>query len=142
MVIPGFTDLNAFSLAQEQLLKDECGGAWQSYFQRGNWRMIVPFSRTHQARMAEQLVNSLKRNRPSVVHLARFPSLSINHAVVLFAATETGCEIHFAIYDPNDPEKPATLTYDRTARTFYFPANFYFAGGRVDVYEIYHAVNY
>jgi hypothetical protein len=119
------------------LLKAESGGAWQSYFQRGHWRMIFPFSRTHQENTARALVNSLKQNRPPVVHLVRFPQLSINHAVVLFDVAETETEIRFAAYDPNKPEKPTTLTYDRARRTFNLPANDYFIGGRVDVYEIY-----
>ncbi len=137
IIIPGYANLREFSQDQEALLKAECGGAWQSYFQRGHWRMIFPFSRAHQARAAQALVKSLKQNRPPVVHLVRFPQLSINHAVVLFDVTETGTEIRFAAYDPNKPEKPALLTYDRARRTFNFPANDYFIGGRVDVYEVY-----
>jgi len=57
--------------------------------------------------------------------------------VVLFDAAGNEKEILFAAYDPNSPDQPATLTYDRRARAFSFPTNFYFPGGRVDVYEIY-----
>lgn len=92
--------------------------------------------------MAWQLVESLKQNRPSVVHLVRFPTLAINHAVLLFDVHVTTLEIHFSAYDPNCPEMPTVLTYDRAQRRFRFPANHYFAGGRVDVYEIYHTWNY
>jgi hypothetical protein len=137
IVIPGYADLREFSLAQELLLKAECGGAWQSYFQRGHWRMIFPFSREHQRKTAEALLAEVKQNRPPVVHVVRFPQLTINHALVLFDANETTREIQFTVYDPNKPEKPATLTYDRVKKTFFFPANDYFPGGRVDVYEIY-----
>ena len=137
VVIPGYADLRAFSEGQAALLKAECGGAWQSYLQRGHWRMIMPLSRGHQERMASQLLNSLKQNRPPVVHIVRFPQLSINHAVLLFAAEENDQEIVFSTYDPNEPTKATKLTYDRASRTFVFPRNLYFAGGRVDVYEIY-----
>ena len=42
----------------------------------------------------------------------------------------------------NSPTYPATqgpdsFTYDRASRTFEFPANDYFPGGRVDAYEVY-----
>jgi len=137
VVIPGYTNLREFSQAHEALLKAECGGAWQSYFQRGHWRMVLPFSRTHQVYTARALLNSLRQNRPPVVHLVRFPQLSINHAVVLFEAMETETEIQFAAYDPNKPEKPTTLTYDRARRTCTLPANDYFIGGPVNVYEVY-----
>ena len=142
IVIPGYADLREFSEAQEHLLKDECGGAWQSYFQRGHWRMIWPFSRAHQGRTAEELLADLKQNRPPVVHVVRFPQLTINHSVLIFAAAETEKEIAFSVYDPNKPDKPKTLDYDRATRTFNFAGNDYWPGGRVDIYEIYRSWNY
>jgi len=63
--------------------------------------------------------------------------LTINHAIVLFDSTHTDGEIMFSTYDPNKPDKPTVLTYHRDTRTFTFPANDYFPGGRVDVYEVY-----
>ena len=142
ILIPGYANLYAFSQAHASLLKSECGGAWRSYIQRGHWRMIFPFPRRHQERMARRFLESLNRNRPPIVHIVRFPSLSINHAVLLFAAEETSTEIQFTLYDPNFPERPGRLTYRREERTFYFPPNSYFAGGRVDAYEVYHGFNY
>ncbi len=142
VLIPGYADLHAFSAGQSELLKAECGGAWQSYLQRGHWRMIMPLSRGHQERMARQLVAALQQNRPPVVHVVRFPKLSINHAVLLFDRRESEREIVFSTYDPNEPAKATTLTYDRASRTFLFPRNLYFAGGRVDVYEIYRSAFY
>ena len=137
VVIPGYGDLREFSVAWEELLKRECGSWMHSYFQRGHWRMIFPFSRTHQEGMAVRLANAIRANRPPVVHLVQFPSLGINHASLLFGVTETWESILFDTYDPNAPERPVTLTYDRTTRTFSFPTNSYFPGGRVDVYEAY-----
>lgn len=142
IVIPGYANLREFSQEQEQLLKDECGGAWRSYFQRGHWRMVFPFTRRHQARAAEEFARDLHRNLPPVVHVVRFPQLTINHALLIFDAEETEREIHFSAYDPNTPETPVSLTFDRASRTFYLPANDYFPGGRVDVYEIYRSLLY
>jgi hypothetical protein len=137
IVIPGYANLHTFSQDQDGLLKALCGGAWQSYFQRGHWRMIWPFTRHQQEETAEHLVEEIKRNALPVVHLVRFPSLTINHAVVLFDLQETAGTIEFATYDPNAPERPVALTYDRARRSFSFPTNSYFPGGPVDVYEIY-----
>ena len=72
----------------------------------------------------------------------RFPQLTINHSVLLFAAKETDKEILFSVYDPNKPDSPKTLTYDRASRTFNFPGNDYWPGGRVDIYEIYRSWDY
>jgi hypothetical protein len=137
IVIPGYANLHEFSEAQTPLLKAQCGGAWQSYTQHGHWRMIMPMSRHHQEKMAAQLIADLRLNRPPVVHLVRFPHITINHAVVLFHATENDKSILFDTYDPNNPETPTVLTYDKATRTFTFPANDYYPGGRVDVYEVY-----
>jgi hypothetical protein len=137
IVIPGYSNLYVFSQAQESLLKAECGGAWQSYFQRGHWRMIFPFSQHHQEQMAAQLLHALKQNRPPIVHVVRFPGLGINHAIVLFAVNEAEREIEFTAYDPNSPDTPLQLIFNRGQRCFLLPANHYFAGGRVDVYQVY-----
>jgi hypothetical protein len=142
VVIPGYANLHDLSAAHEQLLKAECGSNWRSYFQRGNWRMIFPFSRGHQETTARRLLESIRRQRPPVVHLGDFPALHINHAVVLFDARESDKEIEFSVYDPNDSSKPSKLKFDRVARRFYFPSNFYFTGGRVSVYEIYYGSCY
>jgi hypothetical protein len=137
IVIPGYADLRAFSAAHAPVLKQECGGPWQSYFQRGHWRMLFPFSRSHQLRAARRLAAGAQSDQPAVVHLVCFPSLRINHAVVVYDVNETTAEYEFAVYDPNHPERPATLTFSRKDRRFTFPANDYFPGGKVNVYQVF-----
>jgi hypothetical protein len=58
----------------------------------------------------------------------------------LFAVEEDPRQWTFLAYDPNCPEQPALLHYDPVSRRFAMPATFYFAGGRVDVYEVYRGV--
>ena len=137
IIIPGFAGLREFSRAQENLLKMECGGAWRSYFLRSHWRMIFPFSRVHQARTAEALAAALKQNRLPIVHLVKFPSLTINHCIVLFGATETGAGWEFQSYDPNNAEKPERLTFDQASQTFFLAANSCWPGGELNVSHIY-----
>jgi hypothetical protein len=137
IVIPGYANLRAFSQAWEPLLKAECGGAWQSYFQHGNWRMVMPITRHHQEKMAAHLLADLGENHPPIVHIYRFPHTAMNHALVLYAATETEKDIQFAVYDPNNPAQPTVLTFDRATRWFSFPATNYFPGGHVKIYEVY-----
>ncbi len=137
IVIPGYADLRSFSAAQEKLLKEECGSAWQSYFQRGHWRMIFPVTQHQQEKAVTRMLAHLRERGPVVAHVFCFPELSINHALVIFDATETPAEIQFRVYDPNDPVKPGTLTFDRKDRSLFLPANPYFPGGSVNAYEIY-----
>ena len=142
VLIPGYADLRTFSADKEAILKDELGSAVQSYLQRGNWRMIFPFSHEHQKETAESLLAELRVDRPPVVHLATFPEISINHAVLLISASETATKIRFGVYDPNSSTQPTSLTYDRKHRAFRFPRTRYFLGGEVDVYEVYKSVVY
>jgi len=142
VVIPGYADLRSFSAAQEEILKGTCGGAWQSYFQRGHWRMVLPFSRQGQEQEAEALAASVRNNRPPIVHVVTFPKILINHALLLYAVQEEEGFIKFTAYDPNQPEAPAMLTFDRSTQQFQFPSNNYWRGGELDVYEIYRAWNY
>lgn len=137
VVIAGYEGLRAFSRAHEALLKAECGAGWESYFLRSHWRMVFPVSRRHQERTARQLTDALRQGRTPIVHLVRFPALTINHGVVVFGGRESPPQVRFQVYDPNVTAQPAELTYDRASRTFLFPANQYWAGGRVDVIEIY-----
>ena len=141
-VFPGYANLREFSVAKDALLKEECGGAWRSYFQRGNWRLVFPFSRAHQQKTAKQLTAALQSHHLPIVHLARFPQQTINHAILLYDLVESDSEIRFTAYDPNIISGPVVLTYNRLDRTFYWPRSHYFGGGRVDVYQIYHKWDY
>lgn len=136
VAFPGYNGLRAFSRAWEALLKDECGGAWRSYMQRSHWRMVLPISRQHQARTAREIQARLTESVPPVVHLVRFPQLTINHSVVIYDGVEAGNKILFRAYDPNYPSHPGTLTYEHGTRSFGMPANLYWEDGPLDVIEI------
>jgi hypothetical protein len=143
IVISGYANLREFSRDHAQLLQRECGGAWQSYFQRGHWRMVFPFTRRHQQRTAERLVANIGEHRPQIVHIARFPSLAINHALLLYAAEKTTNEVRFLAYDPNNSDSPSVLAFDPAGGNFSLPSNAYFPrGGRVDVYPVFNGPLY
>lgn len=135
--IPGYANLRQFSLEHEDTLKSECGGAWRSYLQRGNWRLVFPFSRSGQQKAAESLAAALAASRPVAIHLARFPQQTINHALLVYECRQAPDRIEFSCYDPNMGAKPTVVTFVRAARTFQLEPNHYFGGGRVDVYAVY-----
>lgn len=138
VVIPGFKGLRDFSVAHQQMLKEECGGEWRSYVQRGHWRMVFPLSRGHQARAARELMAALPSESTTVLHVLRFPQLTINHAILVYGFEQRADGLDFLTYDPNDPDEPMRLRYSDASRTFYMSPNTYFPGGRVDVYRVYH----
>jgi hypothetical protein len=137
ILFPGFASLREFSRAHEALLKAECGGAWRSYVLRSHWRMVFPISRAHQECTAASLLAEIQRGASPIIHLVLFPKLAINHGMILFDASETPTGVVFEAYDPNQPAKPTEVSFDRATRTFSLPANHYWAGGALDVLEIY-----
>ena len=138
IVFPGYDCLRVFSKAREKVLKGACGGAWQSYFLRSHWRMILPVFRWQEAWIAPRLAKAVRDGRVPIVHLVRFPQLTINHGIVLYEVAETEIGLRFTAYDPNKPDEPSVLRYDAAKRTFFLDPNLYWHGGRVDVFQIYH----
>jgi hypothetical protein len=136
-VIPGYDSLRKFSEAWTELLKAECGQSWECYFLRSHWRMVFPVGPAHQERMSRQLLQALQE-RPPILHVFRFPHVTINHGVVLFDAKQTRQEIEFTAYDPNIPAHPVKLIYNTQERRFIFPRTHYWAGGWVKVVEVYY----
>jgi hypothetical protein len=137
IVIPGFACLREFSAARPQLLKEECGGAWRSYFLRSHWRMVFPISREHQQETAAHLADALRRGFSPIVHLVQFPALTINHGMILFDVAANDAGWTFSACDPNDPRQPAIIMFDKTTRQFSLPPNAYWAGGALNIIEIF-----
>ncbi len=138
IVVPGFKDLHEFSQANERALKDEIGGRWRAYFQRGNWRMIFRFSPAHQRRTAESMLEQLADDHPPIVHLVHFPKVTINHTLLIYRAVETTTRVDFVAYDPNHPGREISLRYDRAEAEFDLDPTLYWPGGRVITYPVFH----
>lgn len=137
VVIPGFVGLRALSAEYPTLLRAALGGSWRSYLQRGNWRMIFPFSERHQRTTAERLSRAVASGELPIVHVLRYPQLTLNHLVLVYGASPTIGGTRFLAYDPNDAEAPITITWNAGSGHFEYPRTPYFGGGPVKVYEVY-----
>jgi hypothetical protein len=137
VTIPGYASLRDFSGAHATLLQAVLDGPAASFFQRGNWRMIFPFLPGEQRREAEHIAATIRAGRTVVVHVLRYPELTMNHLVLAYAVDEMPTELRFRTYDPNDAEAPVLLTWRRGARTFTWEHTPYFPGGPVRAYEVY-----
>ena len=135
--IPGFSGLRDLSATHETLFKTECGGAWRSYLLRSHWRMVFPITRAHQSQTASDLVDAVRTTGSVVVHLVKFPRLSINHGMVIYSAAVQEDQIVFDAYDPNDHRTSTSLVFLTRSRSFQLGTNSYWSGGEVDVIQIY-----
>jgi hypothetical protein len=137
IVFPGFSNLREFSAAHEKTLKANLGGSWQSYVNKRHWRMIFPFTKKSIVAEARLLTDLVTRGKTPVIHIFRFPQLTINHALLLYGVEKTETGLTFTTYDPNLPEAPSSLHYIAAENRFDLPRNIYWAGGMVHVYETY-----
>lgn len=133
----GVDGLRALSRRNESMMKELCGSRLASYVQRGHWRMVLPFGRRGQIAEAERIQAKIRRGRLVIVHVVRFPSMTINHALLLYSVEETPAGWTFLAYDPNEPDRPVPLLMDATSRRFIYSPTRNFAGGWVNVYEVY-----
>ena len=136
IVIPGYRDLHAFSVAYEGLLKEHLGNWLPTYLRIGNWRMAMGHPRAGQAAAARWLERSVAEKKLRAVYIARFPHM--NHVVVVYAQRrERNGDIRFLVYDPNYPSQPSWLLYRAAERSFDFEKRWYFPGGRVNVMRVF-----
>jgi hypothetical protein len=99
--------------------------------------MLFPFTQKSVATEARLLADRVNKGHTPVVHVFRFPQLTINHALLIFGVETNGADITFITYDPNLPAGPSTLHYIAAENRFDLPRNIYWAGGMVRVYETY-----
>jgi hypothetical protein len=142
VVVPGYANLRALSADHPGVLQEALGGSWQSYVQRGNWRMIFPFSEHHQRATAARLAEAAEAGALPIVHVLRYPELTVNHMLLLYAAERSAAGTRFLAYDPNDAAQPLVLAWDAGAGQFDYPRTIYFGGGPVKVYEVYDGLLY
>jgi len=140
VVIPGYAGLRSLSAEHKDLFREAIGGVWRTRLQRGNWRMIFPFPPNQQRDEAERLAAALRRGETPIIHVLRFPELTLNHMVLLYGIEETPEELRFVAYDPNEAAAPIVVRWDRAARTFVYPRTLYFGGGPVRAYAIYNGL--
>ncbi len=136
IVIPGYRNLNQFSRAYENLMKETMGNWFPTYLRVGNWRMVGPFPRFGQANASEQLIRGLDGGDLQAVYITRFPTM--NHCVILFDYHRLNDRTtRFDAYDPNYPNTLSWLDYDAVRQTFDFERRWFWPGGPVNLMRVY-----
>ena len=140
VVFPGYANLREISAADPSIFQANIGLGWPVYFRAGNMPIVLPVDRETEARLNDEIFHDLHWSWPTIVWLYNFPSLNMNHVVVVFGGEKDGGEFHYRVYDPNYSSGPKRLTYDVDTRTFYYQPTFYFKGGTVNARAIYRGV--
>jgi len=145
IVIPGYDDLRSLSQARPEILQENIGLGWPTYFRPGNWRILLPHGPTQQAKTHQEMAGALNgRDGFFVAYLTNFPrSLNINHGVLVYAPKTNSRKgnqngnYRYAVYDPNHHDAPRTLEWSERERCFLYQRDTDFVGGRVIVWQVY-----
>jgi len=137
IVFPGYPNLYEISYAAPGVFQRHIGNWWTIYFRPGNFPVCLPVSNQAKARLNDQMLRDLKAGYPTLLWLYNFPSLSINHAVLVYEAKHEPDRIRYKLYDPNYAELARELQYEPTTQTYIFGPTFYFKGGTVTPRAIY-----
>jgi hypothetical protein len=140
IVFPGYHHLREASAANKGLFEANIGLGWPVYFRTGNMPIVVPVASSIEADLNGEIFHDLHENDPTIVWLYNFPSLNINHVVVIFAGSRSHDHFHYLVYDPNYITGPKKLDYDAKTKTFSYQPTFYFKGGRVTARAIYRGI--
>jgi hypothetical protein len=140
IVFPGYASLREISAAQPGAFQANIGLGWPVYFRAGNMPIVVPMSSGTETQLNAEIFHDLQKNVPTIVWLYQFPSLKINHVVVIYAAHRDHGLYAYTVYDPNYSNGPKHLIFDSTARSFSYQPTFYFKGGPVTARAIYRGV--
>jgi DNA primase catalytic subunit len=76
-------------------------------------------------------------NTPSILWVYRFPSLKMNHVIVVYSGTRDATGYHYHVYDPNYRDRFSHFDYDPKTRIFSFQRVYFFKGGPVTARSIY-----
>jgi hypothetical protein len=140
VAISGYRDLRELSEKRARVVQENIGLGWPTYFRFGNWRMACLYSHGYQAIEQAEMEEALRRGEFFVAYLTSFPSLSINHAVLVYTHRSPGRNrdtLRYWVYDPNHSEKPRKLDYSLGKHEFSFEKDWDFVGGFVRVYHVY-----
>jgi hypothetical protein len=140
IVFPGYRDLRALSEARARVLQDNIGLGWPTYFRPGNGRMFYQHAASYQERTHANINRALARREFFIAYLSDFPTLHINHSVLIYARkpvrSESGVE-HYLVYDPNHPDAPRELKWILAKGAFDFQKDEEFPGGFTRVFQVY-----
>jgi hypothetical protein len=140
VVFTGYADLHEMSKARTKVVQQNIGLGWPTYIRVGNFRMLFQHDLRYQEKTHTNLDAALDRGDLFISYLSTFPSLAINHSVLVYARKPgpTGDHVQrYLAYDPNHPDGPRVLTWSAADRAFAYQKDSDFIGGFVRVYQIY-----
>jgi hypothetical protein len=137
IVIPGYPNLRVASDKMRYVFQANIGRGWPFYFRAGNIVIASWVTRALEERLNGEIFHDLQMNTPTIVWVYRFPSLKMNHVVVIYSGTHDSSGYHYRVYDTNYRDADKRMDFDPKTRTFTYQRVYFFKGGPVTVRALY-----
>jgi hypothetical protein len=140
IVIPGYASLHELSAAQEAAVKAGLGGFFWTFIQWTNWRVVFPVTGGQQERVARETLAELEAGRMVQLLVTNLPKVELNHTVIAYDyRIYEGRFLEFIVYDPNEPEEPGWVAFDRAARRFFASGVYDTEPGEIRAFRMYYS---
>ena len=140
IVIPGYASLHELSAAQEAAVKAGLGGPFWTFVHWTNWRVVFPVTGEQQERVARETLAELDAGRMVQLLVTNLPKVELNHTVIAYDYRNyEGRFIEFIVYDPNEPEEPGWVAFDRAERSFFASGVYDTEPGEIRAFRMYYS---
>jgi hypothetical protein len=139
VVIPGYANLRDLSRSQEAAVKIALGGRFWTWVHWTNWRVVFPMTAEHQADVAREIMNEIAAGRLVQLLVTNWPKPELNHTLVAYEFREETSTVEFATWDPNEPEGPGQVTFDRRQSRFWATHVYATEPGVIRVFRMYYS---
>jgi hypothetical protein len=140
IVIPGYPSLHELSAAQEAAVKAGLGGRFWTMVHWTNWRVFLPWTRRQQERVAAETLAELDQGHPVQLLVTNLPKVELNHTVIAYDyRIYEGRFLEFIVYDPNEPQAPGWVAFDRAERRFFASGVYDTEPGEIRAFRMYYS---
>jgi len=140
IVIPGFASLYELSAAHEAAVKSGLGGPFWTFVHWTNWRVVFPVTGWQQERVARETLAELDAGRMVQLLVTNLPKVELNHTVIAYDyRIYEGRFLEFLVYDPNEPEEPGWVAFDRAERRFFASGVYDTEPGEIRAFRMYYS---
>jgi len=140
VVIPGYPNLRALSAAEERAVKAGLGGPFWTWLHWTNWRVTFEtLPPGHQGEVLHQVRDELAAGRLVQLLVTNWPKPELNHTVVAYGYRRHATGMDLAVWDPNDPDAPGTVTFDGAAQGFWATRVYDTEPGTIRVFRMYYS---
>ncbi len=140
VVIPGYPNLRALSAAEERAVKAGLGGPFWTWLHWTNWRVTFEtLPPGHQGDELHQVRDELAAGRLVQLLVTNWPKPELNHTVIAYGYRRHATGMDLAVWDPNDPHAPGTVTFDGAAQRFWATRVYDTEPGTIRVFRMYYS---